>query len=123
MLPEFTWIVLGVGSLIPLVAVGLYAWGLYNELSSIRERLHGLLGTARLMKARRHAAGRAVGRHVGRAARHVENTTRHACAGEEWRPAHEDQHGRFSRAAARGPVAAGHGNRRRFLRPGDLRPR
>jgi len=65
-----------------LTSGGLYTWGVYNELTSRRERLHALLAGARLMKSRRNAVGRAVREHVRQSARHIENTTRHAAWGK-----------------------------------------
>jgi len=70
---------LGLAALAP---VGLYTWSVYNELTARQERLHGLLATARLMKSRRHAVGRAVRQHTRHSARHIEKTTRHAARGK-----------------------------------------
>ena len=76
------WLIMAGAGLVVSVPLGLYVWGLYNELATKLERLHSLLATARLMKARRHAVGRAIQRHVGRSARHIESTTRHTARGK-----------------------------------------
>ena len=75
-------LVLAVVAFVVAIPLGLYVWGMYNDLVTRRERLHALLGNTQSMQARRHGIGKVITQHVSRSAQHVENAVRHAARGK-----------------------------------------